>query len=251
MDPSRLYVETPDGEVLQMCFMRPTAEQLCPKLPFLLRVPEVSASACGLVPMPMPAELVLQQLDTEEISPAVHLAKGSSKLSPELLHRLCDALIRGEEIPDVSNIPLSEWHRALGPQSTDPLAILLRDPRRMLRVAVDSRSEALSDLLLDQFFPRLLEEQCECVLQQALVNARHLPSTSKKWPTSAPNAAQPLPPLLSELLVLLLHSSSKLRLGPSEFNHEVLSKLDAKVPLGPRASAEAVLIYGTASLQIH
>lgn len=228
MDPARLYVKMPGGEVLQMCLMLPTAEQLCPPLPFLLRAPELKV---GLPQLPLPAERVLSWRSAADAQPAASCSTERGDLdASEILATLERALACGDAVlPDVSRVPLAEWRRALGAQSTDPLVDVLREPARLCRTASAAQSEAVCDLMLEACFPRLLEG----------VGIE----TAEAWPDSAPAEVEPLPVPLSEALMLLLHSGSTLRLAPDDFDARVTSALHTSGRLGPRAAAQAALVY--------
>ena len=58
---SRLFVDSLPGEpALQMCFMRPEPDELCPELPFLVPPPTLrSLRDCGLEPTVVSAADVL------------------------------------------------------------------------------------------------------------------------------------------------------------------------------------------------
>ena len=51
-----LYMRTPNGELLQMCYMRPTAKEVCPPLPFL--VDRCSDVTCFEAPILTPREVL-------------------------------------------------------------------------------------------------------------------------------------------------------------------------------------------------
>ena len=254
------YVETPQGEVLQMCFMRPTAEQLCPSLPFLVPAPELSAAACGIEPMPMAAEHALpdrQPRQELEVASQQSSTGGSSLDIEEFFGRLARALLRRDEaLPDASAAVPADWERALSGDKGDPVSAYLiealRSPSHVHRLALAARSEALCDLLLQQCFPPLLRQEqatgdtdsgdlVAALARSPSVAASALASGPEA--SLAPGPAQPLPPPLSELLVQLLQSGSMLRLELCEYDRRVVVPLDAAGGLGPRAAAQATLVY--------
>ena len=136
-----LYVETPRGEVLQMCFMRPTPEQLCPQLPFLIEAPELSAAACGIEPTPIAAE------DAVPVSAPAKQSHAPQAVD-DLFGRLGRALIRGDEsLPDVSGIALSDWERAL---SDKPIHTAPAHKARRATMVMSQTTGALSQAQLDK-----------------------------------------------------------------------------------------------------
>ena len=48
--PEELYVTSPTGEELQFVFLRPSAEELCPTLPFFIEGVTPSLETFGLAP---------------------------------------------------------------------------------------------------------------------------------------------------------------------------------------------------------
>ena len=243
-----LYVETPQGEVLQMCFMRPTAEQLCPSLPFLVPAPELSAATCGIEPTPMAAEHVLPERRPAQELEVVSQQAARGGLSAdvhELFGRIARALLRGDELlPDTSAVTPANWERALNPDEGDPLSAqlseALRSPARVQRLAIAARSEAVCDKLLERCLPPLLRQE-----QATGDRADGSQSAAGLDAGLTSGAAQPLPPPLSELLVQLLQSGSVLRLEPCEYDRRVVCPLSTVGGLGPRAAGQASLVYAT------
>lgn len=92
-------------------------------------------------------------------------------------------------------------------------------PAQALRLVRETGSEPLADLVLARVLPPLLEDDSP--------------------PTGCDDL---LPESLSELLTQLLHTSSAMRLPPSDFDRQVVLCLHARQPLGPAAARQAAVV---------
>lgn len=125
-----------------MCFMRPTADQLCSPLPFMLPAPEPSLQACGVPPRPLPPDLVL----LPEVMVAQSRPRLDSTHRAEVAQSLAHALAHDGVMPDTSALR-SAWRDLLDPPA-GPLAAALREPGRMRRLVLAAESEDVCDTLL-------------------------------------------------------------------------------------------------------
>ncbi|KAL3914311.1 MAG: hypothetical protein SGPRY_007667 [Prymnesium sp.] len=262
MDMERLYVQTPQGEVLQMCFLRAEPAEVCPRLPFLVHAPQLSPAHSGINPMPIPAESTA--INSRECS-HVHSKQPAPESAAQLFGRLERALLRDDVgLPDLSAATLSHWEQALTQPPTDPLAATLsealRSPAAVLRIARAIRIEKASDLLLTRTFVQLLKAAPQSAKLRESPSLAGTDSAVRPITSSSQECApacmvasgsEPLPPPLSQLLVQLLHSGSMLRLSPCEFDSRVVAQLYTAGPFGPCAASQAALIYVSASVEAH
>lgn len=223
-----LYLETPDNELLQMCFVRPSPREIVTPLPYLVEQPTtmqlprpsvIPASAALAGGMSSAAESPAQP-EKAGLPPAVE-----AETRAEILLELEQALLQGADLPpSVSRLCATDWHEALGAGSAlDALA-----PEHLIRLSREVQSEVLSQLLLICRFPRFLGD--EAAHRTDLVQGQ----TSD---------VEPLPGALSDLLLELLHASGLLRLPADEFDVQVTTPLHSAPGLGRRAAAQAALIY--------
>lgn len=239
MNMENFYVSTPEGEVLQMCFMRPEPEQLCPSLPFLIEAPELSTACLDIDPMPMEAQSVLLSLPSREYSGVTS--------SSERVHLFLQALVRDEEtLPDVSLIPSSEWEQALLAAPSENLEALMKQiscsPSRLLQLARSLRAEKVCDALLERQFCDLLS------LEEGSKKLHPLKDHGCSSHTFGDSSDLPFP--FSDLLSELLHNGSVLRLARHQFQQHVIDRLHNAGALGPCAATQAAQIYEATSSKV-
>eukprot|EP00967_Tisochrysis_lutea_P130322 scaffold225244_cov31-Tisochrysis_lutea.AAC.4 len=226
LDSRHLYLETPDGEVLQMCFLRPSAQELVTKLPYLLEYPSTLQMPR---PSAMAASAVLAGRAGSETM-AAHTVGSSASLDAnaraQVLLELEQALLRGGPLPaSAGMLRGDDWHEALSAGN----ALDALGPLEVTRLSRQVRSPELARLLLRHRFPRLLKADAEAQIGASAID--QLCETA------------PLPEALSETLLELLHTSDLLRLPAAEYDEVVVAELHRLTGLGRRAAAQAALVY--------
>lgn len=227
-----LYLETPDNELLQMCFIRPSPREVVTPLPYLIEQPTtmqlprpsvITASAMLAGGMSSAAEPPAQP-EGANTAPSLE-----AETRAEILLELEQALLNGADLPlSTARLHGTDWREALGAgNALDALA-----PVHMVRLSRELQSEVLSQLLLSRRFPRLL--RCEAAQR-----------VDPAW--GPPSDTEPLPGALSDVLLELLHASGLLRLPAAEFDRQVTTPLHNIPGLGRRAAAQAALIYCAAA----
>ena len=252
---TNLYVALPNEGLLQMCIMRPTPEDICPPLPFLVPPPAApSLGAAGLASSVMAAADVIGWSDAPSSLPSSRMPRradsASSRLSSserlELL-RTAEQMALNESWPlavDFVRLTSEDWSAAFAARrpaegsGAEPFQQLGAPALR--RVALAAGSEALCDLLLQHALPRLLHPQ------EATGSQRLRPSEG----AGAIDEDVPLPAPLSALLLVLLHGGSHLRQSATDFDARVVHPLRClSAPLGARAAAQAALTFAATRSQ--
>jgi hypothetical protein len=205
-----LYQELPADELLQLCYMRPAATDVCPPLPFLLERSPSQIPACT----PRLAPL-LSVMGTAGPPDARDGAAGEGNL----LDATERALLANAPLPPAARHATPAAWRAAFAATSQPLRAL--EPGHLARLACELREGGLADLLLRHPFARLLELPC---------------------PDGLDDDTEPLPPPYAELLAQLLRAGTALRLSNPDFDRDVAAPLRAHHPLGPRAAAQASLM---------
>ena len=209
-----LYLQGSMGEELQFCFMRPSAEDLCPELPFMIAGPPITLDSFGV-----PARL----LSVDDLPPLPPIADDapsspnrpvmSVSAAAEALER---ALTSGEPLASLGEPQVGEWHDLfLSPRVESALAAAR--PTQLQRLAVEGGSETLADLLLHHTLPRLLG--------RAAASQPHQPPPQPPQPQAESHEPAVLPPEIAELLTVLLRVGSLRRRAPTDFDAAVLHSL--------------------------
>ena len=237
---SRLFVDSLPGEpALQMCFMRPEPDELCPELPFLVPPPTLrSLRDCGLEPTVVSAADVLAvgPPAASDMSTSAQPEPLSADERKALLCTAVQAAARGTAVPaTLSRLRPADWEAALDAKFGETLnAAALRN------LAGAAGSEALCDHLLRYAVPRLLKEHAA-----KTPDADGAPSLA----ADRESGAEALPPALSALLTSLLQGGSLLRLPDAdEFDERCTRLLRTSVEadpsrLGLRAATQAACMY--------
>lgn len=217
----RLYQQTPDGSLLQMCFMRPDPSDLCPQLPLLLeRSPRLPACTPRL--SVLPAETVLSGCG------AAPASADAAEAPSGLLHAAERALLHGAPLPAAALAASpAEWRDAIAGVDAPFGALELRHMASLASELRERGSEPLADLLLRHPFSVLLSA-CDA---------------------DADDADAPLPAAHAALLSTLLERGSMLRLPAADFDVAVVRHLHDRTPLGPRAATHAALLKAAIDLR--
>lgn len=114
-----LYLETPDSELLQFCFVRTPVRELVAPLPYLVDPPPPLPLPC---PEVLPPSIVLAACAAVDAEEAVG-APAPAPLDPPgraaLLASLQRALLLGRELPAAATaLPDEEWRAALAETSS-------------------------------------------------------------------------------------------------------------------------------------
>ena len=225
---ANLFVELRPGVSVQMCFMRPDITEVCPDLPFLLPTPAVA---------PLDADTIRAEdmllIDHDYESNANDAPRKSTKAERdcttavewEAVLAIECALAHEEPLPAecaslVASRSPTDWQDVFA-SSKDGIPFARLHAAQLKRLALNS-SEALCDQLLFHSFPQLLDRE----------------QTAEAFPGDAP-----LPPLLSELLLLLLYRGSTLRLSAEDFSEQVTSRLHGVSGLGVNAARQATIVF--------
>ena len=226
-----LYLTSSTGEELQFCFMRPSAEELSPELPFMIAGLPITLDSFGvsarllsvddLPPLPP----VSNDAPTSSTFPAM-----SASAAAEALER---ALTSGEPLVSLGELPAGDW-RDLFQLPRVESALAAASAMQLQQLAVAAGNETLADLLLHHTLPHLLG--------RAVASQPHQPPHQPPQPQEA-RGHEPaaLPPEMAELLTALLHAGSLRRCAPADFDASVLRCLCAAPapPLHRRCTAVA------------
>uniref|UniRef100_A0A7S2N498 Uncharacterized protein n=1 Tax=Haptolina brevifila TaxID=156173 RepID=A0A7S2N498_9EUKA len=223
---ANLYVDLGDEGLLQMCVMRPDMREIFPSLPFLVPPPHVEAFAAKLLPCTLGVAFIG---DEGENSATQRDDADNSVDVARVLGAVEQALLRQQSLPDLSRMRAADWMAAFSSSLESEVPLRSLGTTSLRRLADAARSETLCDMLLRHSFPRLLQEHA----------AQQPPSEE----VGGPDAAVPLPPELSELLLLLLRNGSALRLTMAEFEQQFVCNLRNGSPMGERAATQASLAY--------
>jgi len=176
-------------------------------------------------PLPLPCPEVLPPsivlaacaaVDAEEAVGAPAPAPLDPPGRAALLASLQRALLLGRELPAAATaLPDEEWRAALAETSSFGGGL---SPEHLCRLSRELRVAPLAEWLVIHMIPPL---------------ASALP----------PEDDEPLPEPLSDAFCQLLHASGLLRLSAASFDERVVLPLRAAVGGGPRAAAEAALVY--------
>jgi len=220
LETRHLYLETPDDELLQMCFVRPSARELVTPLPYFVQMPTTLQ-----LPRPsvLPASVVLASTAaaaSTQPAPAPSAQPLATAARASVLLELEQALLRGVALPAaVATLCDGDWQEALGTgRALDAL-----EAGHIARLSRELRSESLAQQLLSHCLPRLLGAEAAGSADQRDMD--------------------PLPEPVSGALLELLHSSGLLRLPAAQFDLRVVEPLRASPGLGRRAAAQAALAY--------
>ena len=242
-----LYLTSPDGEELQFCFMRPTAEELCPELPFMIEAPRLSLENFGLPSRLIGHEdVLLPQTAASAAATAAAAAAAAAPVEPgdahaapagasELVHRAETALARDEPLPaELSQLLAEDWRALFRDRASgDEPFFGAASAAQLKRLAQESGSEALADLLLWHALPRFL----------LAVPQQQPPLQQQGDALPPPQEPAALPAELAELLTVLLQAGSRLRSAPPDFDADVLETLRIHRPFGRAAAMHASFAY--------
>ena len=208
---ANLYVPMPEGETLQMCYMRPEPEEACGELPFLVPAPAPGASPASVMrggAMALPRRGGGEPSDDDDCSAALQTV------------RLVEAALASDEPLPRLALSADDWADAF---SATPPPFATNTCDQLMRLIAMVRSQELCDRLLECRLPPLCDDG----------GARE----------GQPDE-EPLPRALAELLRRLLRQGSALRAGPDEFDARVLRPLrQAPGRWGAAAAAEAARVY--------
>jgi hypothetical protein len=229
---ANLFVDLGDEGLLQMCVMRPTPEDVCTELPFLVpapTAPDVDAAGLSLQSQVLPAADMLA-VDAGLTGNSMENTSAEPRAGcSALLIAVQEAALRGEALPaDLAMVQPREWE-LLAANGEAPFREL--DAAQLRRVAECAHSQDLCDLLLDHAFPRLLEREREEEDAAAAVEAKGL------------GEARALPDALSALLMILLRDGTRMDLSEQDFDLRVVKRLRAVPRLGARAATQAALTF--------
>lgn len=138
------------------------------------------------------------------------------------------ALREQQPLPDLPrSLCADDWHTAFATTKVDgELPFTALSAEQLRRLVVAAESEVLCDLLLRHVFPRLLLAESDSSIDDG-------------------EATLPLPPPLTDLLLLLLRRGSALNMATAEFQREVVGRLHSIRGLGGRAAVQAALIFAS------
>ena len=230
-----LYLTSSTGEELQFCFMRPSAEELCPELPFMIAGLPITLDSFGVSARLLSVDDLppLPPIPDDAPPSTTHPAMSASTAA-EALER---ALTSGEPLVSLGEIPAGDW-RDLFQLPRVEAALAAASAMQLQQLAVAAANETLADLLLHHTFPRLLG--------QAAASQPHQPPHQPPQPQ--PQEARghepaALPPETAELLTALLRAGSLRRCAPADFDVQVLQHLRSHRPLGRAAAMQASCFY--------
>ena len=208
-----LYLTSSTGEELQFCFMRPSAEELCPELPFMIAGLPITLDSFGVSARLLsvddfpPLPPISDDAPPSSTRPAM-----SASAAAEALER---ALTSGEPLVSLGELPAGDW-RDLFQLPRVESALAAASAMQLQQLAVAAGNETLADLLLHHTLPRLLG--------RAVASQPHQPPQPQEARGHEPAA---LPPEMAELLTALLHAGSLRRCAPADFDASVLRCLCA------------------------
>ena len=208
-----LYLTSSTGEELQFCYMRPSAEELCPELPFMIAGPPITLDSFGvptrLLSMDDLPPLLLASDDAP--SPSTRPVMPVSAAA-EALER---ALTSSEPLLGLGELQAGDW-RDLFQSPRAESALAAASPTQLQRLASEGGSETLADLLLHHTLPRLLGRSAASQPQQP-----HQPPQPQEQEVEG-HEPTALPREMAELLTALLRAGSLRRCAPTDFDASVL-----------------------------